>query len=44
MARTPITGAFTTGDVEAFVSAVRSYQLATVTSENRKEVELGAAD
>lgn len=44
VAATPITGAFTTGDVEAFVSAVRSYQLATVTSENRKEVELGAAE
>ncbi|HEX5775471.1 MAG TPA: FecR domain-containing protein [Caulobacteraceae bacterium] len=44
VAGTPITGAFTTGDVEAFVSAVRSYQLATVTSENRREVELGAAE
>lgn len=44
VARTPITGAFATGDVEAFVSAVRSYQLASVTSENRREVELGAAE
>jgi transmembrane sensor len=44
VARTPITGAFATGDVEAFVSAVRSYHLAAVTSENRKEVELGAAE
>ena len=44
VARTPITGAFETGDVEAFVSAVRSYRLASVTSENRKEIELGAAE
>ena len=44
VARTPITGAFATGDVEAFVSAVRSYQLASVTSENRREVELGVAE
>ena len=44
VARTPITGAFATGDVDAFVSAVRSYQLATVTSENRGEVELGEAE
>jgi transmembrane sensor len=44
VARTPITGAFETGDVEAFVSAVRSYRLAEVTSENRKEIELGAAE
>lgn len=44
VARTPITGAFATGDVEAFVSAVRSYQLASVMSENRREVELGAAE
>jgi len=41
VARTPITGAFTTGDVTAFVSAVRSYHLAEVTSENSREVELG---
>lgn len=44
VARTPITGAFATGDVDAFVSAVRSYQLASVTSENRREVELGSAE
>ena len=44
VARTPITGAFATGDVDAFVSAVRSYQLASVTSENRREVELGVAE
>ena len=41
VAATPITGAFATGDVGAFVSAVRSYHLAAVTSENRKEVSLG---
>jgi transmembrane sensor len=44
VASTPITGAFATGDVNAFVSAVRSYHLAAVTSENGKEVELGAAE
>lgn len=44
VAQTPITGAFATGDVEAFVSAVRSYRLAEVTSENRKEIELGASE
>jgi transmembrane sensor len=44
VARTPITGAFATGDVSAFVSAVRSYHLAAVSSENGKEVELSAVE
>jgi len=44
VAATPITGAFATGDVAAFVSAVRSYHLAAVTSENGKEVALGSPE
>jgi len=44
VASTPITGAFATGDVAAFVSAVRSYHLAAVTSENGKEVSLGSPE
>jgi transmembrane sensor len=44
VAATPITGAFATGDVAAFVSAVRSYHLAAVTSQNGKEVSLGSPE
>jgi len=44
VAATPITGAFATGDVAAFVSAVRSYHLAAVTSDTGKEVSLGAPE
>lgn len=40
LARTPITGAFATGDVPAFVSAVQSYRLARVVSDGRGEVTL----
>ena len=40
VAGTLITGAFATGDVEGFVSAVRAYRLASVASESRREVEL----
>jgi len=44
VAGTPITGAFATGDVEGFVSAVRAYRLASVVSETRREVELAAVE
>jgi transmembrane sensor len=44
VAATPITGAFATGDVEGFVSAVRAYHLASVVSETRREVELAAVE
>jgi transmembrane sensor len=44
VAATPITGAFATGDVEAFVSAVRAYRLAAIVSESRGEVELSAVE
>ena len=44
VANTPITGAFATGDVEGFVSAVRAYRLASVVSETRREVELAAVE
>lgn len=42
LAATPITGAFATGDVEGFVSAVQAYRLASVVSEDRDEVALTA--
>jgi transmembrane sensor len=41
LAGRPITGAFATGDVPAFVSALRSYRLARVVRESRSEVVLG---
>ncbi len=41
LARTTITGAFATGDVPAFVSAVEAYRLARVVRDGRSEVALG---
>ncbi len=42
VANAPVLGVFKAGDVDAFVRAVESYNLASVTKDNGREVELSA--